>query len=147
MGTSVKKSATASKIKKLLRANDLIYVTEDQLNIERRKKNGGFYYTNRGHKISNKKRLERFKNLVIPPAWKEVKICSSKNGHLQVVGRDDKSRKVYRYHPVWTDLQKRASFFACTILGKNYQKSENRSQKIWKCRGCHSEKFWHWCFN
>ena len=49
------------------------------------------------------------RNLVIPPAWREVWICPLANGHLQAVGTDDAGRRQYLYHPVWRerrDLQK-----------------------------------------
>lgn len=49
------------------------------------------------------------RNLVIPPAWREVWICPLTNGHLQAVGTDDAGRRQYLYHPVWRerrDLQK-----------------------------------------
>ena len=37
-------------------------------------------------------------SLVIPPAWKNVWICPTANGHIQAVGWDAKGRKQYRYH-------------------------------------------------
>jgi DNA topoisomerase-1 len=43
--------------------------------------------------------LRRFRALVIPPAWTEVWICPSPDGHLQVTARDGRGRKQYRYHP------------------------------------------------
>ncbi|MCA0253732.1 MAG: DNA topoisomerase IB [Actinobacteria bacterium] len=49
------------------------------------------------------------RNLVIPPAWREVWICPLANGHLQAVGTDDAGRRQYLYLPVWRerrDLQK-----------------------------------------
>jgi DNA topoisomerase-1 len=45
--------------------------------------------------------LERFRALVIPPAWTSVWICSHADGHIQVTGRDARGRKQYRYHPRW----------------------------------------------
>lgn len=41
----------------------------------------------------------RIKALVIPPAWEDVWICPSENGHIQAVGRDARGRTQYRYHP------------------------------------------------
>jgi DNA topoisomerase IB len=45
--------------------------------------------------------VERIRNLVIPPAWREVWICPHANGHIQAVGLDDAGRKQYLYHPEW----------------------------------------------
>ena len=38
---------------------------------------------------------------MIPPAWREVWICTDPRGHLQTTGRDARGRKQYRYHPKW----------------------------------------------
>jgi len=52
-------------------------------------------------------KLERFRALVIPPAWKDVWISPSKNGHLQATGVDEQGRKQYLYHPDWTSERQR----------------------------------------
>jgi DNA topoisomerase I len=46
--------------------------------------------------------LERIRALVIPPAWRDVWICPSPNGHIQAVGIDAAGRRQYRYHDKWT---------------------------------------------
>ena len=43
--------------------------------------------------------LERIRALAIPPAYRDVWICTRANGHLQATGRDARGRKQYRYHP------------------------------------------------
>ena len=43
--------------------------------------------------------LDRLRRLAIPPAWTDVWICPSANGHIQATGRDVRGRKQYRYHP------------------------------------------------
>jgi DNA topoisomerase IB len=45
--------------------------------------------------------LARIQSLVIPPAWTDVWICPSGNGHLQATGVDDAGRRQYIYHPAW----------------------------------------------
>lgn len=97
---------------------DLIYLSEDKLSIERKKWGKGFIYKLNGEKISDKHELERYKKLVIPPAWKDVKISQLKNGHLQVVGLDEKSRKQYKYHPIWSQLRNQTKFFKMIAFGK-----------------------------
>ncbi len=49
--------------------------------------------------------LARIRALVIPPAWTDVWIAPSPNGHLQATGRDAKKRKQYRYHPRWRQVR------------------------------------------
>ncbi len=44
---------------------------------------------------------QRIKELVIPPAWKDVWICPWPNGHIQAIGFDAAGRKQYLYHPDW----------------------------------------------
>ena len=39
--------------------------------------------------------------LVIPPAWQDVWICPTPNGHIQAVGVDAAGRRQYLYHPDW----------------------------------------------
>ena len=67
-----------------------------------RKTRGGFRYRdNKGRIIRDQKVLARIRALAIPPAWTQVWICPSPNGHLQAVGRDARGRKQYRYHPAF----------------------------------------------
>jgi DNA topoisomerase I len=42
---------------------------------------------------------------VIPPAWTDVWICPSADGHIQATGRDERGRKQYRYHPRWREVR------------------------------------------
>ncbi len=51
-----------------------------------------------GARVTDGVTLERIKKLAIPPAWEDVWICPSPNGHIQATGRDSKGRKQYRYH-------------------------------------------------
>ncbi len=96
---------------------NLVYVTENKLTITRHKHGRGFYYTRNGKKILDKKSIKRFKSLVIPPAWQDVKITHLQNGHLQVVGRDEKKRKQYRYHPSWSEIKNKTKFFKMSAFG------------------------------
>ncbi|WP_424495361.1 DNA topoisomerase IB [Salinimicrobium sp. GXAS 041] len=96
----------------------LLYVSEEELCIERKKKGKSFLYFNRGRQITNSKRIERFDKLVIPPAWEDVKICQLDNGHLQAVGIDTKQRKQYLYHPHWGEIRNQTKFFKMAAFGK-----------------------------
>ena len=42
---------------------------------------------------------------MIPPAWRDVWICTDPRGHLQATGRDARGRKQYRYHPSWREVR------------------------------------------
>ena len=54
--------------------------------------------------------LGRIRSLVIPPAWTNVWICTSPNGHLQATGRDARGRKQYLYHTRWQLHASRVKF-------------------------------------
>lgn len=97
---------------------NLRYVSEHHLSIQRKKVGRGFAYYKKEEKISDVKTLERIKNLVIPPAWENVRITHLPNGHLQVVGRDEKERKQYMYHPTWSKIRNQTKFFKMTAFGK-----------------------------
>jgi DNA topoisomerase-1 len=99
-------------------AAHLNYVTDKDPGIERIKKSRGFTYTFNGEVIADKKDLERIKKLVIPPAWTNVWICQSANGHIQATGLDVAGRKQYRYHPRWSSLQQETKFHRLIEFGK-----------------------------
>ena len=80
----------------------LRYVSDRDAGIERVRSRGHFSYRDAaGKEITDAGVLERIKALVIPPAWTNVWICASADGHLQATGRDARRRKQYRYHARW----------------------------------------------
>jgi DNA topoisomerase-1 len=85
---------------------NLRYCTDDKPGYTRRKARvkGGFHFFDReGKRITDPDEIKRIHALAIPPAYTDVWICPSKNGHLQATGRDAKGRKQYRYHPRWRE--------------------------------------------
>jgi len=80
----------------------LRYVTDGKPGITRVRSGAGFRYVgNGGGPVRDAVTLERIRALVIPPAWTDVWICPTANGHLQATGRDAKGRKQHRYHARW----------------------------------------------
>lgn len=70
--------------------------------ITRRKRGRGFeYLDSSGRRITSAKEIARIRDLVIPPAWTDVWVCSDPLGHLQAVGTDAAGRKQYLYHSGW----------------------------------------------
>lgn len=108
---------------------NLTYVYDDQLTIERRKHGKGFRYFQNGEAISSKAIIKRIKTLVIPPAWTDVRITDLENGHLQVVGRDEKNRKVYRYHDLWTAFRNQTKFLKMSAFGNSLPKLRKQVEK------------------
>ncbi len=70
--------------------------------IARKRRGKGFtYYRPDGNLLSDAEALQRIKELVIPPAWKNVWISPYPNGHIQAVGVDAAGRRQYLYHAAW----------------------------------------------
>lgn len=93
------------------RAASLRYVSDRQGGIRRLRAGRGFTYRDaEGKPIRDPQTLERIRRLAIPPAWTDVWICASENGHLQASGRDARGRKQYRYHPRWTEVRDSAKY-------------------------------------
>ena len=84
----------------------LRYVADTGPGIERRKKGSGFVFVAPGGRVvRDAATLHRIRSLVIPPAWTRVWICPDPRGHIQAVGRDQRGRKQYRYHPRWREVR------------------------------------------
>jgi DNA topoisomerase-1 len=80
----------------------LHYVSPDAAGFRRVKSGAGFSYRRAdGSAVRDATTLTRIRHLAIPPAWTDVWICASPQGHLQATGRDARGRKQYRYHDDW----------------------------------------------
>jgi len=89
---------------------ELAYSCDSDPGWRRRRCGRGFTYRDTaGHTLSADVRA-RLEALAIPPAWDEVWICPDPNGHIQVTGRDERGRKQYLYHPLWTRQRSQAKF-------------------------------------
>src|SRR5437764_4259595 len=89
----------------------LRYVTDDRPGYTRTRTGDDFEYLDtEGKKITDEQRLLRIKRLAIPPAWSDVWICPSPNGHIQATGRDARRRKQYRYHERWREVRDESKF-------------------------------------
>ncbi|MEO9953600.1 DNA topoisomerase IB [Nonlabens sp.] len=120
---------------------DLVYIQDQHLSIHRKKYGKGFtYLIDNKERLNDTDQLKRIKSLVIPPAWQEVRISKIPNGHLQVVGRDDKGRKVYLYHDIWTLLRNQTKFFKMSAFAKALPKIRKKLQKDLDLKGMPREK-------
>lgn len=66
------------------------------------------YLNETGARIADDDALARVRDLVIPPAWRDVWICPFPNGHIQALGSDEAGRRQYLYHPQWRERRDRA---------------------------------------
>ncbi len=86
------------------RANSagLLYVQDFEHGFSRKKSGKGFKFLGLdGKTLVSKEVRQRILSLVIPPAWKDVWICTEADGHIQATGFDEAGRKQYTYHPRW----------------------------------------------
>jgi DNA topoisomerase-1 len=85
--------------------------TPDEPGIARRRRGAGFSYVDaHGDRLADREILKRIKALAVPPAWQNVWICASDNGHVQATGTDADGRTQYRYHPRWSAQADRTKF-------------------------------------
>lgn len=84
----------------------LRYYTDDKPGYTRRlardSKSFDFFGT-KGERITDEEEIARIRKLAVPPAYTDVWICPSPNGHLQATGKDARGRKQYRYHAKWRE--------------------------------------------
>src|SRR5438552_17365277 len=71
---------------------------------------GFTYFDLSGARITDRETLDRIRQLVIPPAWRDVWICPDPDGHIQAIGVDAAGRRQYRYHDRWRARRDRAKF-------------------------------------
>jgi DNA topoisomerase-1 len=119
----------------------LRYVSDDQPGYTRKAKGDDFeYFDTEGKRIRDETRLLRIRRLAVPPAYKEVWICPSPNGHIQATGRDARGRKQYRYHERWREVRDENKYDRMLVFGKALPKIRRRVDRDLKRRGLPREK-------
>ena len=119
----------------------LRYVSDTQPGYTRKANGEAFEYFDTDRKsIRDEQRLARIRRLAIPPAWSEVWICRSPNGHIQATGRDARRRKQYRYHDRWREMRDANKYERLASFGKALPKIEQRLRKDLALPGLSREK-------
>jgi len=119
----------------------LRYVSDEQPGFSRRRNGDEFeYFDLKGKPIRDEQRLLRIKRLVIPPAWSDVWICPSPNGHIQATGRDARGRKQYRYHERWREIRDENKYDRLVNFGKALLKIRRRLKQDLALSGLPREK-------
>ena len=109
---------------------NLRYVSDGKPGITRRKAGKSFaYFHPDGKRLRDKATLARIRSLVIPPAWTDVWICPTENGHLQAVGRDARGRKQYRYHPRYREARDEAKYEKTIDFAKALPRIHSRTNR------------------
>ncbi|MEO6333580.1 MAG: DNA topoisomerase IB [Pyrinomonadaceae bacterium] len=82
-------------------------------------KGRGFFYTDKnGKKITDEVTLERIRALVIPPAWRHVRITPAASSAIQAVGMDTTGRIQYLYHSKFSEKQQSKKFAKIERFGE-----------------------------
>jgi DNA topoisomerase-1 len=76
------------------------------------------YLDGAGKRIADESQLARIKALVIPPAWRHVRISPAASSHLQAVGMDTSGRIQYLYHAKFAERQQRKKFAKIEKFGE-----------------------------
>jgi DNA topoisomerase-1 len=106
-----KKKRTLTEEERAAQVAKLVYVSDHEPGITRKKRGKGFQYLDAdGQPIRAKDVIARIESIGIPPAWAEVWISPNPDAHILAVGRDAKGRKQYRYHPRWSETRSQANF-------------------------------------
>jgi DNA topoisomerase-1 len=123
------------------RAVGLRYVNDQLEGFTRLRRGKSFIYQDaKGRPVRSPQRLQRIRALVIPPAWTEVWICSSAEGHIQAVGRDARGRKQYLYHPRFREVREETKFDRMLAFGAALPKIRARCERDLATRGLSKNK-------
>lgn len=94
------------------------YCKDTDLVWRRIKKGTGFGFVNKSGGAVPQTSKERFNNLKIPPAWRDVVVSPDPFCHIQAIGTDDRGRKQYIYHPDWVKLKQTKKFDQMISFGE-----------------------------
>jgi len=104
-------------------------------------KSKGFYHVDfQERKLTDEQTLERIRLLVVPPAWRFVRISPSPNSPLQAIGVDTTGRIQYLYHPKFSERQQRKKFDKIVRFGETLPKFRKTTNQHLALEGFPREK-------
>ena len=119
----------------------LRYVADWKPGITRKRNGKGFsYLTADGTPVRDADTLARVRSLAIPPAWQNVWICPSAEGHIQATGYDARRRKQYRYHPRWREVRDQEKYGRIIAFAQALPRIRRRVDRHLKSAGLPREK-------
>ena len=96
----------------------LTYVERTEGGFSRLRCGKGFRYLDDAGRPVDAATRKKLVGLVIPPAWKDVWICTDDSGHLLATGVDDRGRTQYLYHERWREVRDLINFYRLTEVGR-----------------------------
>ncbi|WIH05117.1 DNA topoisomerase IB [Xanthomonas translucens pv. graminis] len=128
--TAATEAARALQARQAARSAGLVYVSDEEPGIARRRAGTGFgYRLPDGRAVRDAQTMQRIRQLAIPPAYTEVWICTKPNGHVQATGRDARRRKQYRYHADWAQLRGDGKFERIIAFGQALPRLRRRLRR------------------
>lgn len=115
----------------------LVYVCSSEPGWTRRPYGKGFTYLDEHGETLRGPDRSRAEGLVLPPAWQDVWICRTEQGHLQATGVDEAGRTQYRYHPDWRAHCEQVKFADMLAFGKALPRIRNRVARVLDDPGDH----------
>ncbi|UYB52552.1 DNA topoisomerase IB [Xanthomonas sp. AM6] len=128
--TDAAEAARALQARQAASSAGLVYVSDHEPGITRRRAGKGFgYRMPDGSPVRDAQTLQRIRQLAIPPAYTEVWICTKANGHVQATGRDARRRKQYRYHADWAQVRGDGKFERIMAFGQALPRLRRRLRR------------------
>lgn len=109
------------------------------LTIQRTGKPGAFRYVKAGRSAAQAD-VARIKTLVIPPAWREVRIAENAGNKVQAVGYDVAGRLQYLYHAKHREKAERQKFARMPAFGRALKAIREHARRDLRKRGLPREK-------
>ena len=104
-------------------------------------KSRGFkYFDKDGREIVDEQHLARIKSLIIPPAWKYVRISPSMSNNLQALGVDTNGRIQYLYNQKFRQKQEKKKFQKIEKFGEHLPKLRKITNEHLSLEGFPREK-------
>jgi DNA topoisomerase-1 len=110
---------------------NLLYVETTDSGITRQQDGKDFiYFWPNQQQVKNEETLERIESLTIPPAYKDVWICTEPDGHLQATGEADNGKTQYIYHPRWRQYRDNIKFNEMILFGQLLPSIREHIEKV-----------------
>ncbi|MFU8875154.1 DNA topoisomerase IB [Micromonospora sp. SL4-19] len=106
----------------------------------RRSGKGWLFVDPKGEPVRDADERTRLRDLVIPPAWRDVWISPHPNGHIQATGIDAAGRKQYLYHPQWRQQRDEAKFDHVLEVAHRLPVLRNRVESDLALRGLRRDR-------
>ena len=111
----------------------LHYATDTSTGIRRVRCGKGFIYRNAaGRLVRAAVTLTRIRSLVLPPAWRDVRVAIDPLAHLQATGLDAAGRKQYRYHPSWAAVRDSTKYHRMLAFARALPAIRRRTARDWR---------------